>query len=253
MEKLIKTVDEEKKILQVTTVDERWYIRQSTDKVTGLPIYEYVPSVTWICEYYPKGIAYYKWLANKGWNESETIKEAAAEKGSKVHQAVADLIDNKEIKIDSKYLNPKTGQEEEFTLEEYEAIMSFVRWVKEIKPKFLQRDFVVWGDGYAGTVDIFCEIKGEKHLIDIKTSQQIWPSHELQISAYKHAQDEKVKLGILQLGYRLNKKKFKFTEIDDNYQEFLAAKIIWAKEQKGIYPQQKDYPLKISLLEETNG
>jgi hypothetical protein len=35
--------------------------------------------------------------------------------------------------------------------------------------------------------------------------------------------------------------------VDDNYQEFLAAKTIWAKETKGQSPAQKDYPLKIKL------
>ncbi|MFA5388893.1 MAG: hypothetical protein WC312_03965 [Candidatus Omnitrophota bacterium] len=255
MKKEIRNVNEEKGILQITTVDERWYIRQSTDEATGLPTYDYVPSVTWIADHYPKGIAFYKWLASKGWDEAEALKQAAADKGSKVHLAIADLIDGKEVKINAKYINPTTEKEEELTLEEYEAISSFAEWFKKVKPKVVERDFVVWGEGYAGTVDLFCEIDGRAYVVDFKTSQYIWPSHELQVSAYLHAlppekdTDESFPphLAILQLGYRLNKNKYKFTEIEDNYQEFLAAKLIWAKEQKGVYPAQKDYPLKIKL------
>jgi len=250
MKKEIRTVDEQKKIMQVTTVDERWYIRETTDNETGLPSYEFVPSVTWIAEHYPKGIGFYKWLANKGWDEAEALKEAAADKGSKVHLAIADLINGKTVKIDSKYLNHSTGKEEELTLEEYECVMAFVAWAKEAAPKFLQHEFVVWGDGYAGTVDILCEIKGEKYLIDLKTSQSIWPSHELQVSAYRKALPDSsgIKTAILQLGYRLNKKKYKFTEIADKFNEFLAAKIIWANEQKGVYPKQRDYPLEVAIV-----
>lgn len=247
MKKEIRLVNQKKRILQVTTVDERWYIREATDKVTGLPVYEYVPSVTWIAEHYPKGIAFYKWLANKGWDEAEALKEAAGDKGSKVHHAISNLIDGQTVGINDKYLNPSTGKEEDLTLEEYEAIISFTDWVRDIKPKFLEKDLTVWGEGYAGTIDLLCEINNKPYIVDFKTSQYIWPSMELQISAYKHAQEKEVSLAILQLGYRLNKKKYKFTEIDDNYQEFLAAKLIWAKEQKGVYPKQKDYPLSVSL------
>jgi hypothetical protein len=250
MEKLIKTVDEKMGILRVQTTDERWYVRESTNTETGLPQYEFVPSVTWIAEHYPKGIAFYKWLANKGWDEAEAIKVAAGDKGSKVHQAICALIDGNVIKIDDKIPNPTTGADEEITLEEYEAVMSFVAWYKEAKPVIIKREFVVWGDGYAGMVDLLCNIAGQLYLIDLKTSKYIWPSMELQVSAYAHAlpkQEGTIKTAILQVGYRLNKKRFKFTEVADNYPEFLAAKTIWAKETKDIVPLQKDYPLQVSL------
>ena len=58
MKKDIITINEEKGIIQITTVDERWYSFQTNNKTTGLPEYRYLPSVTWITEYYPKGIAY---------------------------------------------------------------------------------------------------------------------------------------------------------------------------------------------------
>jgi len=111
---------------------------------------------------------------------------------------------------------------------------------------------VCWGEGYAGTVDMVVEIEGELWIIDLKTSQSVWPSHELQVSAYKHAipMMEDAKLAILQLGYRRNKDGFKFTEINDQYSLFLSTKEIWAKETAGEKPHQKDYPMSINLTAE---
>ncbi len=254
MEKLIKVMDKEKGILQITTIGERWYAFPDTNPENGLPTYKYVPSVTWICEHYPKGIAYFKWLANKGWDEAEALKIAAGDKGSKVHLAIANLINGGTVKINEKIISRESGVEEELTLEEYGCIISFVDWAKKVKPKFLKNEFVVINkeENYAGTVDLLCEIEGKKYLVDLKTSQYIWPSHELQLSAYFNAFpiDEQIdlELAILQLGYRMNKNKYKFTVIEEKWEEFKAAKIIWANETKGIEPKQKDYPLEIGLV-----
>jgi len=232
--------------IQITTTDERWY---SKDNVT------FIPSVTWICSHYPKGKEYFKWLASKGWDEAEEIKTLAGSRGSKVHRAIEDLVAGKKITMDAKYLNPDTAKEEELTVSEYECLMSFVDWANEMKPKFLLSEFTVFSDehGYAGTGDIMALIKDEIVLIDIKTSQYIWPSHELQVSALKKAalEEKKVekidKLAILQLGYKLNKKHYKYTEVEDKFPLFLAAKAIWEEESSRQKPSQKDYPTSLAL------
>ena len=254
MKKEIVVVDNVRGIVRVTCTDERWYYRELVDQtLESKP--DFVPSVTWICDHYPRGVAYYKWLASKGWDEAEAIKTAAGDKGSRVHKAIQDLIEGREIAIDAKYPSANDENEKELTFEEYDAVLSFARWHQEYKPVFIAWEFTIWGDGYAGTVDLLCEIRGQKYVVDFKTSAYIWPSHELQVSAYKHALDlkndkgepEDVKLAILQVGYKMNKKKFKFTEIDDQYNEFLAAKVIWAKEQKGVEPKQREYPMSVKL------
>jgi len=237
----MKRVDDEKGIIQITTTDERWYYKEKNDI--------FVPSVTWIASFYPKGVAFYKWLANKGWDEAEALKIAAGDKGSKVHQAICDLIDNKEIKIDSKYINHSIEMLEELSVEEYECVISFADWFKETNPTILNREFVVFNDemGYTGTVDLLCKIGDKLCLIDIKTSPNIWPEQELQVSAYKHALKDINTIAILQVGYKRNKKLFKFTEIEDCFDVFLATKQVWKKETEGIVPLQKDYPLSIKL------
>lgn len=254
MKKIIREVDIERGIVQVTTVDERWYVRDRKNPQTGLPEYIYFPSVTWICSYYPKKPELVKWIAKQGYDEAEQIKRAAGDKGSKVHKAVEFLIDGGKVEMDSKFVNLSTEQDEELTLGEYDCLMSFVQWVKDVKPTLLERETVGWNakEGYAGTVDCVAQIGEDVYIIDFKTGQTIRPEYELQVSAYKHAYPKypNAKLAILQIGYRKNGKGYQFTEVEDKYPIFLATKQIWANETSGDKPLQKDYPLMLSLAPE---
>lgn len=243
-----RKVSEDGKTIQITCPGERWYAFGNGT--------EFKPSCTWICSYYPKGREYMKWLASKGWDEAEEIKNAAGDKGSKVHAVCSDLMAGKEVKIDDKYLNGSTGNMEELTAEEWECIISFSNFWKKYNPKVLLKDLTVWSeeDNYAGSLDVVLEIYGEIWLTDFKTSQYIWPSHEIQVSSYKKALlemktsiDRIDRLGILQLGYKKNKSGFKLTEVKDQFDLFLAAKKIWEKETKGTHVFQKDYPTSIIL------
>lgn len=254
-------------MVRVTTVDERWYVRDGTDPATGLPRKEFIPSVTWITGHYPKGIGFYKWLANTGWDESQAIKNAAGDKGSRVHHAIVDLIDGQEISMEAKYPDSE-GAEAELSLEEYGCLMSFVEWWRLFQPITCAREMTLFSEehGYAGTMDWYGAfatppkgISKGPWLIDWKTSQDVWPEHEIQVSAYKHAMTgprwestemlvDATSLAILQLGYRRNKtQKWRFTPVADQFDLFLAAKRIWAKECAGQAPMQKDYPLALRL------
>jgi len=146
MQKKIVDIDQKKGIVQVTIADERWYLKYTTNATPGLPDYQYVPSVTWITSFYPKDVEFYKWLASKGWDESQAIKQAAGDKGSKVHEAIVDLLANKPVPMDAKYLNKSTGQQEELTLEEYECLTSFAAWFKENNPRIIANEIVVWNE-----------------------------------------------------------------------------------------------------------
>jgi len=260
MKKEIRTVDEERGIIQVTTTDERWYVKETENKKTGLPEYKFVPSATWICSYYPKGIQFYQWLASKGWDESQAIKESAGARGSKIHKAIEVLLQGETIEMNSRFVNPKTGELEELTVDEYEAICSFYDWYIETNPEIISSEIVVWNDehNYAGTVDLVLNIQDKKTnevetwIVDIKSGQSIWKEYELQISCYKHALklENEPRLAVLQVGYRKNKRGWKFTEIEDKFDLFLTAKRIWAEENSGAKPQQKDYPLRLSIVKE---
>jgi hypothetical protein len=268
MKKIIREVDEKKGIVQVTIADERWYMKPAKD-AEGMPYYKAVPSITWIGQSYPKGIGYYKWLAEHGWDEAESIKIAAGDKGTKIHLAIEDILQGKEVRIDTKYINKSSDKEEELTLEECDAILSFLKWKTDLEVDYtletIAFETTVYSDqyNYAGTVDYIVKMTEKKTseitfwLIDFKSSQQIWPSHELQVSAYKktienaenHIPDldaTKLKIGILQVGYKRNKNGYKFTEVEDKFNLFLAAQTIWLSEHSKEEPTKKDYPIVLS-------
>lgn len=265
MKKEIRLADEKRGIVQVTTYDERWYAKPVTDDKTHLPSgYKFVPSVTWIASYYPKGVFFYKWLADKGWDEAEAIKIAAGNKGSKVHLAIADILLGKEVRIDSKYPNRERGIDEELTVEEIDCIQSFIDWKNENPGEVIAFEVAVFSDkhNFAGTVDFIYKIGDDYWLIDFKTGQSIWFESEMQVSAYRETiingengyqklpPKVDLKMAILQLGYRMNKKRFKFTEIKPCFDMFLVAQKIWEREAGKQTVNQKDYPVIISPARE---
>lgn len=268
MQKIIRDVDEKKGIVQVTIADERWYLKSIENPTTGIPEYKAVPSVTWIAGKYPKGIGFYKWLADKGWDESQAIKEAAGVKGTKVHQAITDILNGKEVRIDSKYQNSKTGEMEELSLEECDAILSFIDWRNEKEKEYIFEpivwDFTVFSEkyNYAGTIDLVLKLTHRETneviylVVDFKTSSDVWTEYELQVNAYKKCLAEEshdisklkdvkdYKMMILQLNYKRNKtKKYKETDIAEKFPLFLSARDIWANEHDGEAPNKKSYPI----------
>lgn len=242
--KIERRVTKEPGIIQVTTSDERWYFREEDER--------YFPSVTWITGYYPKGIEFYKWLASKGWDESVAIKEAAGERGRRVHQAIERLLVQGTIGMGDVFRVGDTEVLTELSVEEYEAVMSFHAWYMEVNPEILGVEEVVYSEehDYAGTMDLLVRIDNQVWVVDLKTSQQVWPEHELQVSAYRHTEQGKSHAGaILQVGYKKNKKRFKFTEVDDKFDLFLAARSIWSAENANVFPKQMNYPLTLTIPE----
>lgn len=229
-----------KKLTRITTTDERWY------KVGE----RFLPSVTYIASYYPKSTRYIKWVADQGYKEAELIKIEAGDKGSRVHNACSLALKGEEIRMDSKFSSGEDTEPKELTPEEYSCVMSFVEFLNKYQPIIMGVDYTTVNEkeGYAGTVDFKCRLNIDDYkgvwIVDIKTSKDIWPSHEIQISAYKNAEKDVTNVAILQVGYERNKtQKYKFTEVEDQFGIFLSVKNVWAKETAGIEPSQKDYPL----------
>ena len=284
MQKIIKTVDEKRGIVSITCWDERHYLKPRKNPDTGVPEYLAVPSVTWIGGYWPKGIAFYRWLAEKGWNEAEAIKASAGNRGSRVHLALEMILTGQELRADTKLLDKNTGEMEELTWEELKCIESFLDWKRATEQDYLIEtiaiEIVVFSDihGYAGTVDWVMRLTpkpGGKnplklsrptvYIVDHKTSKQIWREHELQISAYRTAlengenplfeEDGKTlidmsgcKTAILQVGYDRNKAGYKFTEIEDAFPLFKVAQQIWKAEVGDNTPgfTKRDFPIVLS-------
>ena len=226
--------------VRITTPDERWYQYPKTK--------EWFASSTWIASYTPaKELA--DWRAKKGFDEAELIKQEAGSRGSRTHKAIEILIAGGEIRHNEALTDGK-GDYQELNAQEYENIISFVDWVNEVNPEFLASEKTIFNSSlkYAGTLDCMAKINGTIYLIDFKTSANIYLSHEIQLSSYLHADDIKAdKIAILQLGYNKNKKRFKFTEIEDKFRLFKSAYSFWEAENLNKSPKQKDYPTTLKL------
>ena len=151
---MLKEIKKIKKgVIRITSLNERWYAKTSINPKTGATEYIYYPSSTWISGYYPKGEYFYKWLAGKGWSEVEAVKQAAADKGSRVHYACEEIDLGKKIKITAKYLNRSTGKKEELSKDEVDCIISYRDFLDETRPELLAQEITSFGDVYAGTAD----------------------------------------------------------------------------------------------------
>ncbi len=269
MKKIIRTVDEERDILQVTVSDERWYMKAGRDPVTDLPTYLPVPSVTWIAGHYPKGIGFYRWLADKGWDEAEAIKVAAGDKGSVVHAVIEMILRGEEVRVDTKVRDRARetefeAYERDLTFEELLCVQSFINWRADLQKTYIMEvlatEVTVFSEiyGYAGTVDLIMRLthketgEVEKWVVDFKTSKQVWTEYLMQVSAYRVALENGenpimernangtdtgkmvdlsgLKTAILQVGYERNKAGYKWTVVEDNFDLFLTAKKIWQNE-----------------------
>ena len=277
MKKEIRAVDDQNGLVRVTTTDERWYAKMTGDETTGLPTFKFLPSVTWILSVFPK-LGLMKLRDEIGADEAELLEKLGGARGSKVHAVCSAIIEGREVRVDSRFDNGN-GVEEELTADEVRHVMSFIEWVKKVKPKFVAWDQTIYSEehGYAGTLDFIAEINfeapgeegGELYLVDIKTSKVIGTDYAMQVSSYKkpiatgefiidalagRADLGAMKLAILQLGQPSLKTKpeeWRWKEVDDCFDLFLATKRIFddvyetqIKDAKGC--SQRDYPLILS-------
>jgi hypothetical protein len=231
--------------VQITTTDERFYI---DEKNGGEPY----PSASWVSGYYPKGVEFFKWLASKGWDEAEAIKEAAGMRGGKIHKGIEVLLAGKALAINDA-LPDGNGLVAEPTVEEWEGIMSFADWWGTLEsPELISTEQTVLCNEpvrFAGTQDLKVKIGEDVWIIDFKSGQSIWPSYEIQVAAYKHCEgnEDVTKCAILQVGYKKNKRGWKFTEVKDRWSLFLSVYDIWWAENENVHPKQKDYPTSLSI------
>jgi hypothetical protein len=265
MKKEIRVVDEARGVCQITTLGERWYAKPYNEPVGGLPSYEYRPSVTFIVAFFPKSKGFENWLKRNG-DDADTIRDLAADYGYIVHRAVAQLNAGEAVRMWDKFQD-HDEHERELTPDEYYAVKTYADWWHEEGSdqfEILGFEWTIWPDAqalasiygcsaevfeYAGTGDIKVRRKADNTvgIIDCKTSLDIWPSMEMQVAAYRVA--EQADWGaILQLNYRRNKKKkWKLTMLEDRFELFKATKAVWKFETEGAAPLQRDMPLELKL------
>ena len=185
---------------------------------------ERYPSVTTICNYYPKNKYFWKWKFTNP--DADKIFKEAGEYGSAVHEDIEEFIKGNDVD----YIDLEENEKKSFFM--------FIEWFKKLQEEneveiiACEKMVINHKDKYAGTIDLILKINGELWIVDVKTSKAIWPSHRLQLSAYKHAMEKNHKLGIIHINH--NQSEYEFKEIDDIFNVFLAIRTIWEYEHKSI-------------------
>ena len=245
-----RTVEYSENSKQINVLDTRFYKRDD----------KYYPSVTSILNYFPKNQFFHNWLKDVGHN-ADIIAKKAAEEGTLVHKAAERLIAGEEIEwIDL------TGRVT-YPLNVWKMILKFADFWNAVKPTTVATEYHLFSDKheYAGTCDLICRIKDELWLLDIKTSNSLHTSHDLQVAAYATAWNEThsepvTRAGILwlkALTKGANKKDKvmqgkgwqikEVIEIENSFQMFKKVYDIYKLENPEMKPHSEILPTTIKL------
>lgn len=143
----------------------------------GLSGYEidgvWYPRVTKIIEIKAKPALYRFYAEMNNFSEGEAVKNKSADEGTKIHNAVEEILSGRSPILDS-FIKP--------------AIESFMKLLEEkniqVDEEFIEKQVVNFDERYAGTVDTLALIDGKFGVLDIKTSQAIYRDYNLQTAAY---------------------------------------------------------------------
>jgi len=174
---------------QITTNDSRFY-------EDGNKTY---PSVTYVLSYYPKGRNFEDWLKKVGY-ASDFIAKKAADEGTLVHNLAESYLKGEKIELMDEDQNPK------YDIKIWKMFLRFVDFWETSGAELIETEVFLYSDALniAGTCDLVCKINGEVCVIDIKTSNHLQVTYELQSAIYarcfEECYDQKVdKVGILWL------------------------------------------------------
>jgi hypothetical protein len=160
---------------QVNVLDSRFYRRNG----------EYYPSVTSVLNYFPKNQFFHSWLKDVGHN-SDIIASKAAGEGTQVHTAVDAFLNGEEIN----WIYPDGSAK--YSLEVWKMILRFADFWNTHKPELIATEYHLFSDEhkYAGTADLVVRLFDNIWLLDLKTSNSLHTSYDLQLAAYAQAWNE---------------------------------------------------------------
>jgi hypothetical protein len=234
---------------QVNVLDSRFYRREGN----------YYPSVTSVLNYFPKNQFFHAWLKDVGHN-SEIIANKAAGEGTQVHQAVDSFLNGQEITWIDEYGNAK------YNLDVWRMILKFADFWNTHKPELIATEYHLFSDEhkYAGTADLVVRMFDNIWLLDLKTSNSLHTSYDLQLAAYATAwnetHDEKVThTGILWVkantrsegkGDKIQGKgwELKFVnDIEKNFKMFKNIYEIYTLENPNFKPVTETLPTSVKI------
>lgn len=246
-----KRLDFNPQLQQINFLDRRVYKRSE-----GV----YYPSVTTILQYMPKNKFFESWLKDVGHN-ADLIMRRAGKEGTQVHEACEKLILGEEVSWMDDYGNAKYSQIV------WEMILKFHEFWTTHKPELLSAEEFVWSDKhkYAGTADIVCKMNGEIWLLDIKTSNSIHKSYDLQLASYAKALGESKGVNIERTGIVWLKahsrgpskqknviqgkgwKLLQIDKIDENFELFKMIYKLYSLENPNTEPIYNSYPTTLKI------
>ena len=246
-----KRLDFNPELKQINFLDRRVYKRGE-----GV----YYPSVTTILQYMPKNKFFESWMKDVGHN-ADLIMRRAGKEGTQVHEAAEKLVLGEEISWMDDYGRAKYSQIV------WEMILKFADFWRTNKPELISSEDFVWSDEhkYAGTADLVVKMNGEVWLLDIKTSNSVHKSYDLQLASYAKALEESkgIKIertGILWLKAQsrgpskqkkvIQGKGWKLLVVDEIEQNFELFKLIYklySLENPTTEPIYNSYPTTLKL------
>ena len=246
-----KRLDFNPQLQQINFLDRRVYKRSE-----GV----YYPSVTTILQYMPKNKFFESWLKDVGHNADYIMRKAGKE-GTQVHEAAEALVLGKEVSWMDDYGNAKYSQIV------WEMILKFVEFWQTAKPELISIEDFVWSDKheYAGTADLVVKMDKETWLLDLKTSNSIHKSYDLQLASYAKALEESKGIKIDRTGIiwlkahtrSASKKKGLYQgkgwqvrvidDIDKNFELFKMIYELYKLENPVTEPIYNSYPTTLKL------
>ena len=234
---------------QINVLDSRFYRRNG----------EYYPSVTSVLNYFPKNQFFHSWLKDVGHN-SDIIASKAANEGTQVHTAIEEFLQGNEINWIDEYGNAK------YNLDVWKMILKFADFWNTHKPELVTAEYHLFSDEhkFAGTADLVLKFLDKVWLVDIKTSNSLHTSYDLQTAAYATAwnetHDQKVDdTAILWLkantrsegkGGKIQGKGWEFKQIGDiekNFKMFMNIYEIYKLENPDFKPMTELLPTSIKI------
>jgi ATP-dependent exoDNAse (exonuclease V) beta subunit len=233
---------------QINTHDSRFY--EDGEKT--------YPSVTYVLSYFPKGKHFEEWLKRVGYN-ADYIAKKAADEGTLAHNLCERYLLGEEISL------MKDGSPQ-YDLHVWKMFLRFVDFWETSGAELVETEVFLYSDTLhiAGTCDLVCKINDELWVIDIKTSNNLQTTYDIQSAIYarcfEECYDKKVdKVGILWLKSskrgpkegKLQGKKWEVYEsprsIDENLDIYKNIRALFDLENPVLKPLSEKYRTKAKI------
>ena len=239
---------------QVKFIDSRAYTKNGET---------YYPGISAILDVVSKGSFYDKWLMSNGLNAQVLAKEAMNQ-GSRVHEAVQDLNNGKQVEFGTIEGGAK------YTRKEWELINRYFDFYTGFKPDIMAVEKVLVSDilGFGSQLDLVVRLNDKIIIVDLKTGS-LYDSAWIQLSAYRALWNEffpKIKIDAVAVLHleaqtrgrdKANKNiqgkgwKLEFAEdVDRDYEDFKAIHQIWIRKNPAWKPFNETFPATLKLNKE---